>query len=70
MRKAIGFGSVGALLWHLVSSLGAPIAFPEENSPNFPNIVRKPRAADTVPSQQARASRRKELLINLEIKLK
>ena len=52
MIKAIGFGSVGALLWHLVSSLGAPIPFPEDNYSKFPNIVRKPRAADTVPSRR------------------
>ena len=60
MIKAIGFGSVGALLWHLLSSLGAPIPFPQESpSPaKFPGIVRRPRAAEGYVSSNVR---RKEI---------
>ena len=67
MIKAIGFGSVAALLWHLLSSLGAPIPFPEESpSPaKFPSIVRKPRAAEgDIPGENSHG-RRKEMFQSL-----
>ena len=67
MIKAIGFGSVAALLWHLISSLGAPIPFPQEpaSPAKFPNIVRKPRAVDGYLLSENSSGRRKERLQSL-----
>jgi len=67
MIKTIGGGSVAALLWHLVSSLGAPIPFPEGDSPppKFPDIIRKPRAAEpeNSASEDTTKRRRKRSLL-------
>ena len=66
MIKALGFGSVAALLWHLLSSLGAPIPFPQETPgpAKFPGIVRKPRAAEGYISG---SGRRKEIIQSVSL---
>ena len=71
MIKAVGFGSVAALLWHLLSSFGAPIPFPPEGPTpaKFPNIVRKPRAVDGPFSSENSHGRRKERSNSLNSKI-